>query len=130
VERHVVGPAETLPPRSAVDAFSRTIALFKVDDALFAFDNRCPHNGGPLCRGRVSDAPFAERPDDVRWEREQRILRCPWHGWEFDMEARHALWSPRFRLRAFAVEIEDGCVVLYDRPPVTRRHVSGSRCGR
>lgn len=33
------------------------------------------------------------------------------------MEARHALWSSKFRLRGFAVEIEDGCVVLYDRPP-------------
>jgi nitrite reductase/ring-hydroxylating ferredoxin subunit len=113
----VVGPAGSLPAVSAVDAFDRRIALFNIDGALFAFDNRCPHHGGPLCRGRVSDAPFAERPDHVHWAREQRILRCPWHGWEFDMEARHALWSPSVRLRAFAVEIEDGSVVLYNRPP-------------
>lgn len=116
-ERHVVGPASSLPRASAVDAFERTIAVFNIDGALFAFDDRCPHHGGPLCRGTVSDAPFAQLPREVRWERDQRILRCPWHGWEFDMETRRALWGPSARLRGFAVEIEDGDVVLYDRQP-------------
>jgi nitrite reductase/ring-hydroxylating ferredoxin subunit len=116
-ERHVIGPAGSLPGASAVEAFDRTIAVFNVDGTLFAFDNRCPHHGGPLCRGRVSDAPFADQPGEVRWERDQRILRCPWHRWEFDMDSRRALWGESVRLRGFAVEVEDGQVVLYDRPP-------------
>jgi 3-phenylpropionate/trans-cinnamate dioxygenase ferredoxin subunit len=105
----VVGPAATLPRVSAIDAFSRTIALFNVDGALFAFDNRCPHHGGPLCRGRVGDAPFADGPDHVRWEREQRILRCPWHGWEFDMRTGQSWCDPsRLKVRAYPVTVARG----------------------
>ena len=33
-----------------------------------ALDNRCPHQGGPLGEGSI----------------ENGLLRCPWHGWDFD----------------------------------------------
>ena len=33
-----------------------------------AFDNKCPHQGGPLGEGSI----------------EGGMLRCPWHGWDFD----------------------------------------------
>ena len=45
--------------------------------------NRCPHHGGPLCLGSV--ASRVEQPPPGRYElAEQVVLRCPWHGWEFD----------------------------------------------
>jgi pyruvate oxidase len=33
-----------------------------------ALDNRCPHQGGPLGEGSI----------------ENGLLRCPWHGWDYD----------------------------------------------
>ncbi len=34
----------------------------------YALDNKCPHQGGPLGEGSI----------------EKGVLRCPWHGWDFD----------------------------------------------
>ncbi len=33
-----------------------------------ALDNKCPHQGGPLGEGSI----------------ENGLLRCPWHGWDYD----------------------------------------------
>jgi pyruvate oxidase len=47
---------------------SRTIALCRVGDRYGALDNRCPHQGGPLGEGSI----------------EGGLLRCPWHGYDYD----------------------------------------------
>ena len=33
-----------------------------------ALNNKCPHQGGPLGEGSI----------------ENGLLRCPWHGWDYD----------------------------------------------
>ena len=40
------------------------------DGDVFVYRNRCPHRGGPLARGVVQDG---------------RVVRCPMHGWRFDL---------------------------------------------
>jgi nitrite reductase/ring-hydroxylating ferredoxin subunit len=70
--------------------------------------NRCPHSGGPLCLGRVrsreSGAPGAYALSG------RRVLRCPWHGWEFDLESGRCLDDPAQRAAVYPVEIADGTV--------------------
>jgi 3-phenylpropionate/trans-cinnamate dioxygenase ferredoxin subunit len=45
---------------------------------------------------------------------DQRVIRCPWHGWEFDLETGRSLLEPRrFGLRTFRVSQDDGQVVLH-----------------
>lgn len=39
-----------------------------------ALDNKCPHQGGPLGEGSI----------------ENGLLRCPWHGWDYDPCTGHA----------------------------------------
>jgi nitrite reductase (NADH) small subunit len=46
------------------------IALFRVDDRVYAVNNRCPHRDGPLIRGFLEDGP---------------TIRCPMHGWRYDL---------------------------------------------
>ena len=46
----------------------RTVALARCGRALGALDNRCPHQGGPLGEGSI----------------ENGLLRCPWHGYDYD----------------------------------------------
>ena len=33
----------------------KQIAIFRIDDQVFAVDNRCPHEGYPLVQGKVDD---------------------------------------------------------------------------
>jgi thiamine pyrophosphate-dependent acetolactate synthase large subunit-like protein/nitrite reductase/ring-hydroxylating ferredoxin subunit len=49
------------------------MALTNIDGEFTAMDNRCPHQGGPLGEGSI------EVDNDG-----QCMLRCPWHGWDFD----------------------------------------------
>ena len=55
--------------RTLVRAADAEIALFQVDSRVFAIQNRCPHRGGPLIRGFV----------------EGMAVRCPMHGWCYDL---------------------------------------------
>ena len=96
-------------------AFRTEIALFNVGGALFVLANACPHHGGPLCHGRVTGTRVADGPYDQRWEREGRILVCPWHGWEFDLETGRAVFDESVRVRTYDARVEGEEVVLYRR---------------
>ena len=51
-----------------VTAGHQGICLTHYKGKFSALDNRCPHQGGPLGEGSI----------------ENGLLRCPWHGWDFD----------------------------------------------
>jgi nitrite reductase (NADH) small subunit len=106
-----------LPPgaRAKVEAFGTEIAVFNVDGSLFAVANACPHHGGPLCHGRVSGTRLPSAPYQHRYGRENRILTCPWHGWEFDLETGRALFDESVRVRTFGVRVDNGKIVLQRR---------------
>jgi len=53
---------------TTVMAGTHSVALVNVDGKLGALCNHCPHQGGPLGEGTI----------------EEGVLRCPWHGWDFD----------------------------------------------
>jgi nitrite reductase/ring-hydroxylating ferredoxin subunit len=114
--RAVALPASELPAGASagVEAFGTTVAVFNVAGELFALGNRCPHHGGPLCRGRVSGALLPAEPYEYRWGREDRVLTCPWHGWQFDLESGQALFDPLVRVPRYDVRVEDGQIVLYE----------------
>jgi nitrite reductase (NADH) small subunit len=82
-----------------------------VDSARGAFHavrNRCPHHGGPLCLGTVRER---ESGTPGRYELAGRsVLRCPWHGWEFDLDTGRCLDEPALRAAVYPVEIVDGRV--------------------
>lgn len=116
-ERASVLPAVELPPgaKAKVEAFGTEVAVFNVDGALFAVANACPHHGGPLCHGRVSGTRLPGAPYEHRFGREGRILTCPWHGWEFDLETGAAMFDPDVRVRRFDIAVEADEIVLYRR---------------
>jgi 3-phenylpropionate/trans-cinnamate dioxygenase ferredoxin subunit len=76
-----------------------------------AVRNRCPHHGAPLCLGSVRDrlegAPGSYAPPRTR------ILRCPWHGWEFDLDTGGCQDDPSMRVRVYPVRVSgDGRVLV------------------
>ncbi|MGH3617264.1 MAG: thiamine pyrophosphate-binding protein [Pseudonocardiaceae bacterium] len=67
---HRVDPAD-VPDDGRVRSVvvdGRTVALSRCDARLGALENRCPHQGGPLGEGSI----------------EKGLLRCPWHGYDYD----------------------------------------------
>jgi 3-phenylpropionate/trans-cinnamate dioxygenase ferredoxin subunit len=85
---YVIGKASDLPEggRLLVTVGGREIGIFKVDGRIHAFLNRCPHRGGQLCKGDILGFISSERPGDFKIDTANKVLSCPWHGWEYDIE--------------------------------------------
>ena len=93
----------------------REVAVFRIDGRLVAYENLCPHLGGPVCAGRVLPKVEAVVEGDTvieRFSEAETVLNCPWHGWEFDLASGECRAYPRRRLRALSVEIEGDHVLV------------------
>ena len=121
-ERAVALPLAELPPGTSttVKAFGTTVAVFNVEGQVFALSNHCPHHGGPLCHGRISGAVLPSQPYEYRYGREGRVLTCPWHGWEFDIESGRTIFDPSVRVKIYEARIEKDEIVLTRRRTVPR----------
>jgi nitrite reductase/ring-hydroxylating ferredoxin subunit len=86
--------------------------VFKVEGRVYALLNRCPHKGAELCRGDVIDPVVSDFPGDVRLESGMKLLACPLHGWEYDMETGQSWFDPvQGRARPFDVQVQAGSKV-------------------
>ena len=106
---HPICRVSDLPPgeRKIVEVARRTIGVFNVFGEYFALRNLCPHQGGPLCLGTITGTARSSRPGEIIWERDGQVLRCPWHGWEFDITSGRSVFNPhRLRVRTYDVTVE------------------------
>ncbi|MGK0297402.1 MAG: pyruvate oxidase [Gammaproteobacteria bacterium] len=79
----------------SVTCANKTLCMTHFNGQYAALDNKCPHQGGPLGEGSI----------------ENGLLRCPWHGWDFDPITGNA---PGFDdgVEAFQVEQRDDGVYV------------------
>ncbi|MEI0740313.1 amidohydrolase family protein [Paenibacillus sp. JTLBN-2024] len=68
-------------------------ACFGSETATMAWLNVCSACGGAGLRGSDSGNPSPSGVYDYRYGMEEQVLRCPWHGWEFDLKGA-ATWRP------------------------------------
>lgn len=109
--RHVVAPLSEIPPgaRKLVEAGGRPIVVFNVGGVLYAVSNRCPHAGGSLVHGHQVGLVEATEPGRYRYSRKGEIIKCPWHGWEFDLATGQSRCDPAtVRVRAYPVDVTPG----------------------
>lgn len=109
--RVVVAPLREFPPgeRRIVTAGSRSIGVFRIGDRFYAVRNRCPHQGGPLCLGRIARWAASSGPGDFRMEGEACLIACPWHGWEYDLETGQSFLGPgEAPVKAYDVSVARG----------------------
>lgn len=109
--RYVVGTVSEIPPgeRKIIQAGNRTIGVFNVGGAFYALRNTCPHQGAPLCKGHVTGTTLPSQPGEYIWAKEGEILRCPWHGWEFDITNGRSVFNPhKLRVKTYEVTVEPG----------------------
>lgn len=114
--RHVIRPVSELPPgeRLVTEVAGRKIVIFNLGGEFFGLFNRCPHQGGDLCEGRTTGLLEAGgKPGDYRYTRQGEILRCPWHGWEFDIRSGKSCSEPnRIHTPAYPVASVPGAEIV------------------
>jgi nitrite reductase/ring-hydroxylating ferredoxin subunit len=78
-----------------------------------AIASRCPHQGADLQHGCLTGHVHSDEPNVLLIDRPGQILRCPWHGFEFDVCSGESVADHgKLRLRGFDVEIENGDVFI------------------
>jgi nitrite reductase/ring-hydroxylating ferredoxin subunit len=98
-----IGPGE----RKIVDIGGRSVGVFNIAGEYFALRNRCPHQGGPLCAG-FQFAPLRS-PSPGEYDRgdDGEVIRCPWHGWEFEIRTGRSWFDPqRTRVRSYRAGLQ------------------------
>ena len=96
-----VCPLEELPSGAVkiVRRGSVSVGVYNVDGELYALEDRCSHDDGPLAEG------------EVELDERDAVVICPRHGARFDIRTGRALSLPAYEpVETFRVEVADGVV--------------------
>lgn len=77
-------------------ADDRIVALYNIEGVFHALDGVCPHQGGPLGKGKLTGC----------------VVTCPWHGWQFDVTTGQHQLNARLQQPRFAVRVEGDTVMV------------------
>ena len=93
------------------------IGVFFVDGEFYAYENRCVHQGGPICQGRILNRVVEVLAEDktsqgLAWSEEDVHVVCPWHGYEFNIKTGRHPGYKNARLRPFDVKVTGGEVYV------------------
>lgn len=110
----VIGKAD-LPPgdKRIITVEGRSIGLFNVNGTYHALHNRCPHMGGPLCEGVVTGTAMPTDKAEFVYGMDNELVRCAWHGWEFEIKSGRCLSSEKVRVRSYPVTVEGQTLILH-----------------
>jgi nitrite reductase (NADH) small subunit len=112
--RYFVCDADALAPGERVvrDVDGLSIGVFNVGGGFYALHNRCPHRGGALCLGPVTGTALGDAGFRFVYGREKELIRCGWHGWEFEIATGRSLVDEKIRAKTFPVEVDGGGVYV------------------
>ena len=94
-----VAEVADLPPggKLLITVAGKPIALFNVDGTIYAIEDVCTHDGGPLVEGEL----------------EGYEIECPRHGARFDIRTGQATRMPAFEpVETYPVKVEDGHILV------------------
>lgn len=100
-ERNALGGKRTFPlsslPENSVRAITDEVCIARIGkDRLVAFDRKCPHQGGDLALGSVSDGD----------------ITCPWHNLRFDPKTGASACKVLSTVRLYDVRLEGDRVTV------------------
>lgn len=94
---------EQLPPDTMriVRTAELAVGVYNCGGELYAIEDRCSHDDGPLCEGD--------------WEPEECVAVCPRHGARFDIRTGAALTLPAYiPVAVFPVRVRDDGIVVVE----------------
>ena len=95
-----VCPIEELPPNSVkiVHAGDLALGVYNLNGELYAIEDRCSHDDGPLAEGE--------------FDPEEGVAICPRHGSKFDIRTGRPLTLPAYvPVETFSVRVDENGIV-------------------
>jgi nitrite reductase/ring-hydroxylating ferredoxin subunit len=113
----VVGTQADFPPGThrVVEVDGREVGIFNIGGRLYGLANRCAHQGGPLCAGKLVTGTLVSRAETGwtrEWALEGEVIACPWHGLEYHVPTGRCLADPRISIRRYDVTLDGDAVVV------------------
>ena len=108
--KYPLAPVGELPPGTSrsFTVEGRPVAVYNVAGRFYALRDSCPHQGAALSGGTVAAAVRATQPGCYEFDPDRRLVRCPWHGWEYDLATGQSYYSARNKVRSYPVSVEPG----------------------
>jgi len=93
-----VAHLDQLPPGRGMVVTVRglAVALFNVEGAVYAMEDACRHAGASLGGGELRGT----------------IVRCPAHGWRYDVCTGQTIYEPGYEVASFPVQVVDGTILV------------------
>jgi len=94
-------PLSELPPgaRKLIEHDDLEIGIFNVEGQLYAIEDRCSHDDGPLAEGSLDSVACT--------------IECPRHGSLFDLRTGRPITLPAYEaVETFPVLVEDGVIKI------------------
>jgi len=112
--KYPVAAAEDIPPggRKILRVNGREVGIFNLQGKYYALKNVCRHQGARVCLGKVTGTTLPSKVYEYKYGREGQILRCPWHGWEYDITDGKSLFDPAVKVVTYPVSVEDGQIFV------------------
>ncbi len=62
-----------------------------------------------MCEGILTGLIQSDEPGRYEYSRPGEVIRCPWHGWEFDVRTGHSFCDPsKIGVRSYPIEVAAG----------------------
>ena len=108
MSKHIVARVDELPPgsRKIVRIEGREVGVFNVDGTYYALKNSCAHQGARVCLGRIVGTTIPGEVYEFQYGRQGKILRCPWHSWEYDLTTGQSVFDPSVRIVTYPVDVD------------------------
>ncbi len=101
--------------RLIIELAGKSIGVFNVGGTYHALRNICPHQFAPLCEGKITGYAPHSAVGEYNWAAPGAIIRCPWHGWEFDITTGRSIFNPqRVRTQSIPVTVDVACAHAED----------------
>jgi nitrite reductase/ring-hydroxylating ferredoxin subunit len=110
----VVCPADQLEPGGMAPARIGMLPIVVVrtlDGELHGFVDRCLHQGARLSGGRLLPHTEGDAVGEYRMLDAREVLKCPWHGYEYDVRTGCAVFDRRRALERIDVRVDAGQIV-------------------
>ena len=115
MSKYVVAAANEILPgqRKLVNVRGRPILIFNLDGDYFGILDRCPHQGASLCKGQLVGLVESDRPGQYNFSRNNEIIRCAWHGWEFDIRTGKSRCEPeKIKATQYNINTKTGSEII------------------
>ena len=110
---HIVATVDQIPPgqRKLVEVGGRAIVVYNLGGEFSARYTNQPARiaaaASPI--GIQTGLVESTMPGQYRCSRPGEMVKCPWHGWEFDIRTGKSWCDPsRIRIRQYPVSVRPG----------------------